>query len=215
MKIAMVDDHHLLRNGLARLVDSFEGFEVIFEASNGKEFIEQLKLYPVPDIVLLDINMPAMNGYETADWIRKNHPEIKILVLSMLESDMTIIRMLNLGARGFIVKDSHPEQFRKALIQIRDLGYCMNENLSGRLAYRNLNQEPEPTPTAILPRLSEKELEFLRLSCSEMTYREIAHEMGIGHRTVDSHRDSLFQKLGVSTRVGLVLFAIRNGIVMV
>lgn len=215
MKIAMVDDHHLLRNGLARLVDSFEGFEVIFEASNGKDFIEQLKLNPVPDIVLLDINMPAMNGYETADWIKKNLPETRILVLSMLESDMTIIRMLNLGARGFIVKDSHPEQFRKALIQIRDLGYCMNENLSGRLAYRNINQEPEPAPTVILPRLSEKELEFLRLSCSEMTYREIAHEMGIGHRTVDSHRDSLFQKLGVSTRVGLVLFAIRNGIVMV
>lgn len=211
----MVDDHHLLRNGLARLVDSFEGFEVIFEASNGKDFIEQLKLNPVPDIVLLDINMPAMNGYETADWIKKNLPETRILVLSMLESDMTIIRMLNLGARGFIVKDSHPEQFRKALIQIRDLGYCMNENLSGRLAYRNINQEPEPAPTVILPRLSEKELEFLRLSCSEMTYREIAHEMGIGHRTVDSHRDSLFQKLGVSTRVGLVLFAIRNGIVMV
>lgn len=211
----MVDDHHLLRNGLARLVDSFEGFEVIFEASNGKDFIEQLKLNPVPDIVLLDINMPVMNGYETADWIKKNLPETRILVLSMLESDMTIIRMLNLGARGFIVKDSHPEQFRKALIQIRDLGYCMNENLSGRLAYRNLNQEPEPAPTVILPRLSEKELEFLRLSCSEMTYREIAHEMGIGHRTVDSHRDSLFQKLGVSTRVGLVLFAIRNGIVMV
>lgn len=215
MKIAMVDDHNLLRNGLARLVDSFEGFEVIFEANHGKDFIDQLNQHPVPDIVLLDINMPVMNGYETAEWIKQNLPDTKVLVLSMLDSDMAIIRMLNLGARGFVVKDSHPDQFRKALNQIRELGYCMNENLSGRLAYRNLQQEPEPNPSTILPRLSEKELEFLRLSCSEMTYREIAHEMGIGHRTVDSHRDSLFQKLGVSTRVGLVLFAIRNGIVMV
>lgn len=211
----MVDDHNLLRNGLARLVDSFEGFEVIFEANHGKDFIDQLNQHPVPDIVLLDINMPVMNGYETAEWIKQNLPDTKVLVLSMLDSDMAIIRMLNLGARGFVVKDSHPDQFRKALNQIRELGYCMNENLSGRLAYRNLQQEPEPNPSTILPRLSEKELEFLRLSCSEMTYREIAHEMGIGHRTVDSHRDSLFQKLGVSTRVGLVLFAIRNGIVMV
>jgi two-component system, NarL family, invasion response regulator UvrY len=214
MKIAMVDDHNLLRKGLANLINTFEGFDVIFEATNGKDFIEQLAINPIPDIVLLDINMPVMNGYETADWIRKNLPETKTLVLSMLQSDLAIIRMLNLGAKGFIIKDSHPDQFRSALVQLRDLGFCMNEDLSGRLPDKSLTDSPGTWSTPI-PSFSEKELTLMRLSCSELTYREIAAEMGIGHRAVDSLRDSLFQKLNVSNRVGLVLYAIKNGIIMV
>jgi DNA-binding NarL/FixJ family response regulator len=217
MKIAMVDDHTLLRNGLANMINSFEGFEVLFEANNGRDFIEQLATHTTPDIILLDINMPVMNGYETATWIRNNLQGTKVLVLSMLDSDLAIIRMLNLGAKGFLIKDSHPNQFRKALIQLRDQGICMNEALSSRVTIQAINEDPESNSNqpCILPRLSDKEMDFLKLSCSELTYREIAHEMGIGHRTVDSHRDSLFTKLQVSNRVGLVLYAIKNGIVMV
>ncbi|ULQ51823.1 response regulator transcription factor [Flavihumibacter fluvii] len=217
LKIAMVDDHTLLRKGLANLVNTFEGFEVIFEAGNGRDFIDQLETHPNPDIVLLDINMPVMNGYETAAWIRKNLPDTRVLVLSMLDNDLAIIRMLNLGARGFLVKDSHPAQFRKALTEIRDLGFCINEALSGRAGYIASNDSPENNPVQPLvsPGLSEKELHFLRLSCAELTYREIAREMGIGPRAVDSHRDALFTKLNVANRVGLVLYAIKNGIVRV
>ncbi len=217
LKIAMIDDHNLLRNGLANLINSFEGFEVIFEANNGRDFIEQLPTHGKPDIVLLDINMPVMNGYETASWVRNNLPGTKLLVLSMLDSDLAIIRMLNLGAKGFLVKDSHPDQFRKALIQLRDEGICMNDALTGRVSYLAKNEDPEnkDSPGTLLPRFTDKEMEFLKLSCSELTYREIAHEMGVGYRTVDSHRDSLFTKLQVSNRVGLVLYAIKNGIVMV
>ena len=213
LKIAMVDDHNLLRAGLATVLNTFDGFEVIFEANNGREFIDKLKTHPHPDIVLLDINMPVMNGYETAEWIKKNLPDSKILVLTMLDSDLAIIKMLNFGARGFLFKDSHPEQLQKALIQLRDIGFCLNEFYASRYNPDTDTYEPSPPPTP--PQLSEKEVEFLKLVSTELTYREIAEAMKVSPRTVDSYRDTLFKKLHVISRVGLVLFAVRSGIVMV
>ncbi|MFD2527642.1 response regulator [Flavihumibacter stibioxidans] len=216
-KIAMIDDHNLLRSGLANIINEFNGFEVTLQAVNGRDFIEKMQTHEPPDIVLLDINMTVMNGYETAAWIRENLPQVKILVLSMLDTDYAFIRMLKLGARGFMIKDSHPDQFYRALVEIRDNGIYMNEILSPKMAHR-LNKDYSQTIDAapnLIPRLSDKEIEFLKLVCSEMTYREIAMEMGISHRTADGYRDTLFNKLGVCTRVGLVLYSIKNGIVMV
>ncbi len=209
----MIDDHALLRNGLGIIINSFTGFEVTIQAKHGKEFIELMSSHHKPDIVLLDINMPVMNGYDTAKWIHKHLPGTKILVLSMLNSDYVFIRMLRLGARGFLIKDSKPDQFNKALIQIRDFGYYMNENFSSRNISSTV-QDSEDLKT-LPPQLSEKELEFLKLACTEMTYREIAEHMKVSIRTVDSYRDALFNKLNVSNRVGLVLYAIKNGIVMI
>lgn len=216
-KIAMIDDHNLLRNGLADIINEFPGFEVVLQAVNGRDFIEKIQQYEPPDIVLLDINMTGMNGYDTASWIRENLPQVKTLVLSMLDTDYAFIRMLKLGARGFMIKDSHPDQFYKALVDIRDKGIYMNEILSPKMANR-LNKDYSQTIDAApeqIPRLSEREYEFLRLVCSEMTYREIAAEMGMSARAADGYRDTLFHKLGVSTRVGMVLYAIKYGIVVV
>ena len=123
----------LLRNGLASLIRSFEGYSVLFEANNGKEFIQQLKTYPAPDIVLLDITMPEMNGIETAAWIKKNLPAAKILVLSVMDTDTVIISMLKDGARGYILKDSKPAVFKQALDNIRDTGFYMNELVSNKM----------------------------------------------------------------------------------
>ena len=113
--VALVDDHELLRSGLASMINSFEGFKVIMEAGNGKEFMEALKNNKPPAIVLLDINMPLMDGFETAEWIKANMPETRVLVLSMLENDIAIIRMLKNGARGYLLKDSKPKVFKQAL----------------------------------------------------------------------------------------------------
>jgi two-component system invasion response regulator UvrY len=200
LQIALIDDHKLLRNGLAKLINEFEGFEVSLEAGNGREFIEQLSPTRKPDIVLLDVNMPVMDGYETAKWIQKHLPDTKMLVLTMLEMDYVFIRMLRLGARGYLIKDSHPDQFYDALVQLRDKGYYINADKSAPGA----NESPQ---------LTDKESEFLRLTCTEMTYREIAQEMNISSRTADSYRDVLFDKLGVNSRVGLVLYAVKTGIV--
>jgi DNA-binding NarL/FixJ family response regulator len=211
--VALVDDHELLRTGLAAIVNTFEGYKVLFEASNGKEFIASLKTKPTPDIILLDITMPVMDGYETAAWVKLNLPGTKILVLSMLENEGAIIRMLKNGARGYILKDSNPKIFRTAMNNIRDTGYYINDLVSNKLMHY-INQD-DNTEMQVLPmqHLSDNELCFLKLICTDKTYREIAEDMSLSPRTIDTYRDNLFKKLQIKTRTGLAIFAIRNGLI--
>jgi DNA-binding NarL/FixJ family response regulator len=216
--IALVDDHVLLRTGLANLINNITGYRVLFEADNGLDFIKQIKPRHAPDIVLLDITMPQMNGYETAQWIRINLPESKVLVLSMMENDLAIIKMLKLGAKGFILKDSKPKVFIEALNGVRDTGFYLNDLVNTRmLHYVNNDGESKKdgrksSPGAVL---TEREMTFLKYACTEKSHKEIAAEMFVSPRTIDSYRDSLFEKLGVTSRVGLVLYAIKNGIVII
>lgn len=211
--VALIDDHELLRTGLASIINSFEGFKVIMEAGNGKEFIEKVKSKNTPNIVLLDITMPVMDGYETAIWIKANLPQTKVLVLSMLENDTAIIRMLKNGARGYILKDSKPKVFKDALDSVRDSGYYINELVSNKLMHYINHEETYEGDASALGALSENETTFLKWICTEKTYKEIADEMFLSPRTIDTYRDNLFKKLDVKTRVGLAIFAIKNGIV--
>ncbi|HWB24233.1 MAG TPA: response regulator transcription factor [Chitinophagaceae bacterium] len=210
-KVALVDDHALLRNGLASVIDNSEGYEVVFEADNGKHFIEQLKKNRKPDIVLLDITMPEMDGFETAEWIKNNEPGIKVLVLSMMDNDTSIIRMLKYGARGYILKDSKPDVLRSALRDIAEKGFFFNELVSGRLVH--LANQGGDDKNAIS--LSDKETDFLKFCCTEKSYKEIADAMRITPRAVEALRSNLFEKLETLSRVGLVMYAIRNGIVKI
>ncbi|MFC0772193.1 response regulator [Terrimonas alba] len=210
--IALVDDHSLLRNGLAALINSFEGYTVLFEADNGKDFINQLQIHAVPDIILLDITMPEMNGFETAAWIKQNTPSIKILVLSMMDNDEVVISMLKAGARGYILKDSKPALFKQALDSIRDSGFFMNELVSNKMLNYLTHEEKKGSEVSLVSELSEKEIAFLKYACTEMTYKDIASNMQVSPRTVDGYRDDLFKKLNVQSRVGLVIFAIKNGL---
>jgi DNA-binding NarL/FixJ family response regulator len=210
--VALVDDHILLRSGLAGIINSFDGYKVIIEADHGQHFIEQLEGKKPPDILLLDITMPVMNGYETAEWVKVNLPEVKVIVLSMMETDTVIINMLKRGAKGYLLKDSKPEVFRSALNSVRDNGYFINEQVSNKMLHY-LNQAGSTSNSAA--QLTEREIQFLKLCCSDLTYKEIANEMFVSPRTVDSYRDGLFEKLGVSSRTSLVIFALRNGIMPV
>ncbi len=211
-QIALVDDHTLLRNGLAALITSFEEYAVLFEAANGKEFIDQLKTFPAPDIVLLDITMPEMNGLETAEWIKKNLPAAKILVLSVMDVDTIIISMLKRGARGYILKDSKPAVFRQALDSIRDTGFFMNDLVSHKMLNYVTEKDHKINEVSLVTSLTENELTFLQLACTEITYKEIAQKMEISPRTVDNYRDELLKKLKVQSRIGLVIFAIKYGL---
>jgi DNA-binding NarL/FixJ family response regulator len=209
--VVLVDDHVLLRNGLAKLVDSFGGYHVIFEADNGKDFTEKIGLHSMPDIVLLDINMPEMDGYDTALWLRRNFPLVKILALSMYDNENAIIRMFKAGAKGYILKDCEPSELRAALDGVMHKGFYYSELVTGRLIH-TINKMDEDHPAAGLTQLSEREIEFLKLACSELTYKEIAEKMFLSPRTIDGYRDALFDKLNIKTRVGLVMYAIKNGI---
>jgi two-component system, NarL family, invasion response regulator UvrY len=213
--VALVDDHVMLRNGLANIIRDFQSHDVLFEADNGRQCMEQLEHGLIPSIVLLDINMPQMDGYETALSIKQRFPEVKVLALSMYDSENSIIRMLRNGARGYILKDSDPSELQAALQDVEQKGYYYSEMITSRL-FRLVNDLDNPAgPLKQMISLSEKEVEFLRLTCTELTYKEIADRMGISPRTVDGYRDVLFEKLSLKTRVGLVLYAIRSGLVVV
>lgn len=213
IKVALADDHILLRNGLAGLVKSFDDYTVLFEADNGQHLTDQIAEKGVPDLVLLDINMPLKDGFETARWLRDNHPEVRVMALSMLDNEQSIIRMLRQGAKGYILKDTHPREFKTALDTVMQKGFYYSEMVTGKLinAVNNLDTAADEVTTLV--KLTEKEIEFLKLACTEMTYKEIADKMNLSPRTIDGYRDALFEKLKVRTRVGLVMYAIKNDIV--
>ena len=211
--IALVDDHVLLRNGLAGLINSFNNYTVLFEANHGRDFVSRLDTAQLPDIVLMDIHMPEMDGYETTSWIRENHPQIKVLALSMYDNEAAIIRMFKAGARGYILKDSDPYELESALNSLVTKGYYYTEMVTGRLIHSINAMDDEDSPVKGLIELNEREITFLKLVCSELTYKEIADQMVLSPRTIDGYRDALFDKLNLKTRVGLVMYAIKHGIV--
>ena len=213
--VALIDDHTLLRNGLASMVQNFDEYEVSIEANNGRHFIEQLSDSSPPDLVLMDINMPVMDGFETTLWLKEHHPDVKVLALSMYDNEQSIIRMLRNGAKGYILKETEPKEFRSALDAVLTKGFYYSEMITGKLIHAvNHIDEPQNTIKPLV-NLNDRELEFLKLTCTELTYKEIADKMYLSPRTIDGYRDALFEKLNAKTRVGLVLYAIRNGIVQV
>jgi two-component system, NarL family, invasion response regulator UvrY len=214
IKVALADDHVLLRNGLAGLVNSFDEYEVIFEADNGIDFQAKLNKDNMPDLVLMDINMPEMDGYATAQWIKQNYPLIKVMALSMYENENSIIRMFKAGAKGYILKDSDPLELKAALDSIVKKGYYYSELVTGKLIH-SINKLDDNIDIKNLVQLNDREIEFLKLACTEMTYKEIAEKMFLSPRTIDGYRDALFEKLNIKTRVGLVMYAIKNGVVAV
>lgn len=213
IKIVLVDDHALLRNGLASIVEDL-GYTVLYQCSNGKELTEQIEKNNTPDLVLMDINMPKMDGYETTLWLKKNYPLINVIVLSMFDDEKCIIRMLKNGARSYVLKDISPFELKLAIDSVIKKGFYYSDLVSGSLL-RSINEDDDDysNETKQMLKLKSKDIEFLKLVCTEMTYKEIAEKMYLSPRTIDGYRDDLFQQLGLKSRVGLVLFAIKNGIV--
>jgi two-component system invasion response regulator UvrY len=211
VKIAMADDHVLLRDALAVVINGFEYCKVILLAANGRDLIEQMQQDYLPDLVILDLNMPQMDGYETAKYLRINYPEIYVLVLTMYDSEISLLRMLQAGARGFLKKDIHPGELKLAIQSVMSSGYFYSQPSAGKLV--NLVKKDMSGNPAERSGLNENELTFLKLASTDMTYKEIATVMKISPRTVDNYRDSLFVKLNVKSRVGLAIYAIKSGVV--
>lgn len=209
IRVAIVDDHTLLRNALAKLIDSFEGYRAYFQAENGADMKDKLKRKLIPDIILLDVNMPGMNGFETAEWLFNNYPQIKVVALSMFSDEATIIRMLKLGAKGYIMKTAEPEELHTALNSVTEKNFYLSEYITGKIV-GGLNKNLEQPDDNV--NLTDKEVEFLRFACSELSYKEIAEKMYVSTRRVEDYRNSLFDKLKVRSRVGLVMYAIKKGI---
>jgi DNA-binding NarL/FixJ family response regulator len=208
--IAVVDRYLLIAKALTGIINHFKQYKVLYEAENGAALAEKFKLPGnIPDIVLLDITMPVMDDFETVQWLKCCHPKVLTLTLSMQDDDATLIKMIKCGAKGYLLKNIYPAELKKALDTLVSKGFYYPYWATTRLIMNIAEKENEKKQ----PKLNERETEFLQYACTELTYREIAEKMFCSHRTVESYRDGLFEKLGLKTRVGLVVFAIKNGIV--
>lgn len=213
--VAIVDDHAMFRKSLTVLINLFAGYEVLFDAANGKDMMAQLKPKQLPDIILMDIAMPLMDGYASASWLRDNYPGIKVLALSTMDAETSIIKMIKSGAKGYILKDADPTELKQAFEEVTERGYFYNELITRKVMNSINHLSESKNSPGIFANLSSRELEFLKFVCTELTYKEIADKMCISVRTAEGYRDALCEKLNLKTRIGLAMYAIKNQLVTI
>lgn len=210
IKIGIVDDHKMMSAAIEKMISINKKYEVICNSFNGEECIETLsKAKILPDVVLMDVNMPVKNGIETTQYLKENFPDIKVIALTMEDDEKTIIAMLKAGARGYLLKDMSPKILFEAIDTVYDKGVFYTDMVTQCLL--NIRTEENEVKDCVED-LKNREKEFIKLACSEMTYKEIAEVMFLSPKTVDGYRDSVFTKLDVKSRVGLVLFALKNNL---
>jgi DNA-binding NarL/FixJ family response regulator len=208
ISLGIVDDHQLFSKSLSLLLKNFNEFTVYVEAVHGKELQEKLKASTrVPEIMLVDVAMPVMDGIQTARWLKKNYPAMRLIALSMNDKEQTIIEMLKAGCSAYLFKDTHPDELKKALLEVHAKGYYNSD--ASIIGFRKLLMSFDEDTIQI----GDKEKEFLTHACSDLTYKEIAKMMKLSERTIDGYREMLFQKFRVQSRTGMALEAIRRGLV--
>ena len=209
INVAIADDHTIVRKGVCGIILSFEKFIVLFEASNGKELLDKMSSAKVlPDIVILDVSMPKLDGYDTLVQIKKKWPNIKVLVLTMFNNEFSIIKMIRNGANGYLLKNSDPKDLEKALFTIYKNSFYNSEIVSNHL-YHVIHK------SEILPQITEKEKNFLSFCGTDLSYEEIAIKLKVSTRSVVGFRDSLFEKLKVNSRPALTVWAIKLGFISI
>jgi DNA-binding NarL/FixJ family response regulator len=206
--IVIVDDHILIANALSSIISNFTQFEVLYVCENGKDFQEKLKTKSIPDIVLLDVSMPVMDGFETAKWLKEAHPNISIMALSMQDDEQSLIKMIKNGAKGYMLKNVQPKELENALNSVVEKGHYFPDWATSKIFTSIID---DTIDAKLKTKISDREIEFLKYTTSEMTYKEISEKMFCSPRTVENYRDSLFEKLELKTRVGLAVYALKNG----
>ena len=208
IKVAVVDDQHLFRSGLISLLKEFDELEVMIEAGNGKEFLEIIKKRK-PDVVLLDVEMPEMDGADVTIYLNKKFPLIKIIILTMHDDEEFVLHLVENGAHGFLLKDSDIETVVDAIYAVMDGRYFFKENISALLAkglFKNAKTKPGFSDTD----LTDREIEVIRLICKEYTNKEISEKMGVSLRTIDGHRERILQKTSAHNTAGIVMYAVKH-----
>lgn len=201
--VVVVDDHFLLSQAIGGLVQDFKNFDVLYLCKNGQELLDNFEKTEknIPDLVLMDIKMPILNGIETTEQLKKKYPKVKVIALSIEEDEYTILKMLRAGAKGYLMKDTKKDILEEALLQVMESGHYYTNTVS-HILMDSLERDIDTD-------LKEKEIEFIKLACTDMNYKEIADKMFVSYKTVEGYRDSLYKKLGIKNRIGLMLFAIK------
>lgn len=209
--LVIVEDHLLIAKAIGNIIEGFKNYRVLYEVDNGLALIEKFKQQKnIPNIVLLDISMPKMDGYETAKWLQQNHPAIQVMALTMQNEENALIKMIKSGAKGFLHKNIHPAELEKALDSLVEKGYYFPDWATGKML-SNISSGDTRAETQVV--FSANEIKFLQYAATELTYKEIGEKLFCSSRTVEGYRDALFEKLGLKTRIGLVVYAIKNKII--
>lgn len=211
VKLAIVDDHQLFRKGISSLLKEYKSIRILFEASNGIELMESIKTQK-PDVILMDIRMPQMDGIEATILIRKKYPDCKVIVLSMHDDAQLIYDLLHKGANGFLNKDTEIEDVVKAIITVHEKGYYLNDRAL-KAFNTKVSDSPEYKSVFSTPALSSREIEVVKLICDQYTIKEIADKLNISPRTVDTYRENIFTKTNSKNIAGVVKYAIKNNLV--
>lgn len=209
--IVLVDDHIVVRKGLRELIEKLGDYQVSHEFDNGLNLVEAYPLHPQPDLIIMDITMPEMDGDEALQVLNEKGSKIPVLVLTLSTDDERMLRLFRMGARGYLLKNCTAATMAEALSEIFRCGYYHNEFLTYSLEHdQGLSKKSDEE--LILEQLSDREREFLKLVCheEEYTYDQIAGEMGVQHRTVDGYRESIFEKFSIKSKTGLVLFVLKH-----
>ncbi|MFC5285226.1 response regulator transcription factor [Pedobacter alpinus] len=207
INIAIVDDHTLFRQGMVKLLKESETLNILFEAENGLDMINEITKNGAPDVILMDITMPKMDGYESSKWIKANYPEVKIIALSMFDDEKAILGMLRSGAGGYLIKHTKATELFHAINEINVNHFYFNELVSIKLLQSLQNQPTTPKNE----KLNANELQFLNLCASDLTYKEIASQMNLSPFTINNYREALFDKFQVKSRTALVIYGLKKG----
>lgn len=214
ISLVLVDDHVIVRSGLKSLIQEMGEYAVTQEYSNGKHFIEALPKLQHPDIIIMDLGMPEMDGEETMRWMQVNYPQLKVLILTWDTNERKIIELFRLGVRGYLLKNCTADNLKKAIDDTYETGYYHTELLQSALMKDHQAQDTD-IKAQIEKKITPREQFFLDLVCNkqEYTYDQMADLMKVHRRTIDGYRESLFEKFNIKSKTGLVLFAIKHGLV--
>lgn len=210
IKITLVDDQQLFRQGLAFLINSIAEFELLFEADHGEDFLQKIEHHVHPQIVLLDMEMPVMNGIDLNEQLHKQYPHIKVIILSVHDKERLIIRMIQAGACGYLLKNCDKEELVAAVKTVHHSGFYLNEQVLKAMQNSSPRKQEIKNIDGIPIDLSSREKEILQLICREYSNVEIAEKLFISPRTVEGHRNNLLTKTGCRNTAGLVIFAVKS-----
>lgn len=213
IQLAVVDDHNLFRKGMISILQQVPDFEVVMEATNGQEFLDKLPNQPI-DVVLMDLQMPVLDGIKTTEKVKAQFPDTKVLILSMQDEDQFVLHLMEIGANGYLLKDTDPEEVEKAIRKVSETDIYFSDFVS-KIMLRKMNRKTQQENKIFNYKtdLSEREIYILRFICEGLTTAEIGDLAGLSPRTVEGHRLRMMEKLGLKNTAGLVAFAIRNNLV--
>lgn len=212
LKVYIADDHTLFRKAMVNLLKSFKGISEVKDAENGKELLTLIK-YEAPDVAIVDLQMPVMDGAETCENIVQKYPDVKIIILTMHDSEKYILHMMELGVHAFLLKNTDPDELEKAIYSVMEKDFYHNDLVAAVLRKNVNDKKHSKNPFLKSTELSDREKDIVRLLCQELTNKEIGDRLGLSERTVENHRYRMLEKLNLKSTIGLVRYAYELGIV--